>query len=111
MRRQERPASWFAELCEVADFGRKARRGRRMAPRQTSRKGTSRHLGYRIWQQTARIFVTRVANAISLPCARGVGRACWSGALSAGCDSSEASNMNSVAATLVIESGEGQPLS
>src|SRR6185437_2109561 len=55
MRRQVHPASGFAVLCEVADIGRKTRREAAMAPRQTSRKYTSRALDYRIRKQTAEL--------------------------------------------------------
>jgi hypothetical protein len=53
MTRQIHPASRFAELCEVADIGWKMRREAAQAPRQTSRKDTSRVLDYRIRNKIA----------------------------------------------------------
>lgn len=48
MRRQVQPASWFAELCEGGRLWPKRAGRQRLAPRQTSRKGTSRLVDYRI---------------------------------------------------------------
>ncbi len=46
---QESPATWFAELCAGGRLWQAGRAGgRRVVPRQTSRKDTSRPTGYRI---------------------------------------------------------------
>ena len=75
-----------------------------MAPRQTSRKGTSRPVGYRIWQQTARTFAPGAAAAarrrLRSHCrARMLVRRVERGDAAS---AKERANMNSIAATLVI---------
>jgi hypothetical protein len=54
-----------------------------MAPRQTSRKDTSRLLDYRIREQPAEHSLRGWRTLNCVTCARADGRACWSSALGA----------------------------
>ena len=55
MRRRVHPAFWFAELCEVADVGREARREAAQGAKADKPKGTSRVIDYRIRKHSAEL--------------------------------------------------------
>ena len=63
---QESPATWFAELCAGGRLWPKGRAGgRRVVPRQTSRKDTSRPTGYRIAAELPNFYASQFAQIAS----------------------------------------------